>query len=253
MLYLDYLAYNNALKHVSIAEKMLLGCGGLVLSLVMPRPITLLSIIIIMHIVMLYARIPPGYLARLWLAPLLFLLVSLITVVFSASLTSFSAIYSYKIVGYYVGATGQGLEMAQQLLLRSLAAVSCLFMIATTTPVVYIVAYLSRISGLRIVMEIMLLTYRFIFVFLATAGQIYTAQQSRLGYAGPRRSLNAISMLAANLGRKSFMTARDLYTALLARNYCDRLVLRYPRQQVKAGRLLVILALLVGIALTAYF
>lgn len=252
MLYLDYLANNNALKHVSIGEKLILGGGGLLLSLVAPRPITLLSVIIIMHSVILYARIPLGYIVRLWLAPLLFLLVSLVTVVFSASTAPFFALYSIKLGSCYVGVTGQGLLAAQQLLLRSLAAVSCLFMLATTTPVVYIVAYLSRIPGLRAVMEIMLLTYRFIFVFLAAAGQIYTAQQSRLGYAGPRRSLNAISMLAANLGRKSFMTARELYIALLARNYSDRLVFRYPRQRMKTGRLLVIMALLTGAAWTAF-
>ena len=58
-------------------------------------------------------------------------------------------------------------------------------------------------------------------------------------------------MLAANLCSKSFITARDLYTALLARNYSDKLVYRYPRQDISLIRLIAIVAVLISVALTA--
>lgn len=251
MLYLDYLAYNNALRHVSIIEKLLLGWGCLVLSLAFPRPITLLAVIMLMHVVMLYARISPRYLVRLWLAPFAFLVVGLVTVAVSISETPFTTTMGLKFGSYYIGITGQGLVMAEKLFLRSAAAVSCLFMVATTTPIAHIAAYASRIKGLNAVMEISLLTYRFIFVFLESAAQIYTAQQSRLGYSCTRRSLQSLSMLAANLGTKAFLTAKDLYTALLARNYSDKLVFRYPRQEIRIIRLIAIVAALTGVALTA--
>lgn len=251
MLYLDYLAYHNRLKNVSIGEKLLLGGGGLLLSLAMPRPITLLTIAALMHLVMLAARIPLRYLLRLWLAPLIFLLTGLVTVLVSIGTQPFAALCSIRLGEFYLGVTSQGLTTAQTLLLRSLASVSCLFMIATTTPVAHIAAYAARYKAFNTVMEIMLLTYRFIFVFLETAGKIYTAQQSRLGYCGLRRSLHSLAMLAANLGRKSFLTARELYTSLQARNYTDRLVFRCPRQKIRPVRLLLILAALIGTALTA--
>jgi cobalt/nickel transport system permease protein len=250
MLYLDYLAYNNALKQVSIGEKLLLGGGALILALAVPRPATLLAVIFVMHGVILYARVPPAYLARLWLAPLAFLLTGIISVAVSVSAAPFTALAVVKVGPWYVGVTAAGLAMAEVLLLRSLAAVSCLLMIATTTPVAYVTAYLSRFPGIGSVAEIAALTYRFIFVFLAAAGQIYTAQQSRLGYADTRRSLRSLALLTANVGRKTFLGARDLTIALSARNYRSRLSYHCPPQTAKPYRLALIFALLVGLALT---
>lgn len=251
MLYLDYLAYNNALKHISIIEKLLMGWGCLILSLVFPRPFTLLLIVLVMHLIMLYARISPRYLVRLWAAPLAFLIAGLVTVTVSAAAVPFPALFSAQVGNLYLGITPEGLATAEALFLRSAAAVSCLFMVATTTPIAHIAAFAAKIKALNTVMEISLLTYRFIFVFLETAAKIYTAQQSRLGYSTTRRALRSIGMLAANLGSKSFVTARELYTALLARNYSDRLVFRYPRQNISITRLIAICTVLFGIALTA--
>jgi len=251
MLYLDYLAYNNALKHVSIMEKLFLGWGCLAVSLVFPRPLTLLAVIMLMHAVMFFAKISPRYLVRLWVAPFTFLIVGLVTVAVSVSEAPFAAVVGLNLGSYYIGITTQGLGMAEKLFLRSAAAVSCLFMVATTTPIAHIAAYASRIKGLNAVMEISLLTYRFIFVFLESAAQIYTAQQSRLGYSSTKRSLQSLSMLAANLGTKAFLTAKSLYTALLARNYSDKLVFRCPRQEISILRLIAIVAALSGVALTA--
>jgi len=251
MLYLDYLAHNNTLKNISIGEKLLLGGGGLVLSLILSRPSTLLAVFLAMHIVMLYARIPLGYLGRLWLAPLTFLLIGIGSVLVSISSSPFTALAIIHLGGYYLGVTPASLVTAQAIFLRSLAAVSCLLMIATTTPVSYIVTYLSRIPGTSTIAEIAYLSYRFIFVFLAAAGQIYTAQQSRLGYADTRKSLTSLALLAANVGQKTFLTARDLTIALNARNYRDQLSFYYPIQTASPVRLLLILLVLIGLALTA--
>ena len=250
MLYLDYLAYNNTLKHVSIGEKLLLGGGGLILALTLPRPVTLLAVLLVMHAVMLYARVPLAYLCRLWLAPLAFLLTGIASIVISFSATPFAALAGIQIGPWYLGVTAEGLAVAQVLLLRSLASVSCLLMIATTTPVAYVTAYLSRFPVIATVAEIAALTYRFIFVFLAAAGQIYTAQQSRLGYADNRRSLHSLALLTANVGRKTFLGARDLTIALSARNYSSRLSYHCPSQTVKPFRLALIVAILIGLALT---
>jgi cobalt/nickel transport system permease protein len=251
MLYLDYLAYNNALKKVSISEKLLLGGGGLALALVLPRPVTLFAILAVMNIIMLVAGVPPRYLGRLWLAPLAFLLTGLVTIAVSIGDAPFAAVAGAQLGPYYIGITAAGLAAAQELFLRSVAAIACLFMIATTTPAAHVAAYAARIPLLGTVAEIALLTYRFIFVFLATAGQVYTAQQSRLGYADSRRSLSSLSLLAANVGRKTFLTARDLTIALSARNYRDKLTFSQPRQPVRAGRLVLIICILAVLGLTA--
>jgi cobalt/nickel transport system permease protein len=252
MLSLDYFAHTNALSRVSSAEKLLFGGGSLLLALALPRPAVLVVILLAMHLVLLLARIPLGYILRLWLVPAAFLAAGLAGVAFSVAAAPFPALAAASVGPVYIGVTAAGLAAAGDLLLRSLAAISCLLMLAATTPAARLAALLARIPGLRPVSEIALLTYRFIFVFLATAGQIYTAQQSRLGYAGPRRSLRSLALLAANVGRKTLLTVRDLNIALTARNYTGRLAHRLPSQPVSPARLLVIcvfLAVLAGVGL----
>lgn len=245
MLYLDHLAHHNRFAAVSMAEKLLLGAGVLLISIVLGKTLVFMATVILMNGIILAARTPFGYLARLWLTPLGFLTASLLTVITSISPEPFPAVYRVALGNWQVGVTAESLDTAEQLLWRSMAAVSCLFMIAATTPVAHLVAWLSQFAPLRPVMEIALLTYRFLFVILQTAGQIYTAQQSRLGYHNWQRSLAAMSLLAASIGRKAFLTARELSVTLTARNYTDRLVYRYPPQQLCRWRLAAITFVLV--------
>lgn len=251
MLYLDYLSHNNALKHLAIGEKLLLGGGALILAVALPQPPVLAAVIIAMHAVMLLARIPYSYLLRLWLAPLAFLLAGLTGVAVSVAGVPFPALAGLTAGPLYIGVTADGLAAAGDLALRSLAAVSCLFMLAATTPAARLAAWLARFPGLRAVAEIALLTYRFIFVFLTAAAQIYTAQQSRLGYADTRRSLHSIALLAATVGPKAFLTARDLTVALTARGFQGRLAYRSEPGAASPVRLAGITALLALIAATA--
>lgn len=251
MLYLDYLAYNNALKDVSIGEKLLLGGGGLALAVLLPRSAVLIAVFLAMHAVMLIARIPPGYILRLWLAPAAFLATGVAGIAVSISAAPFPALAQLQAGPFYIGITDAGFMAAGEMAMRSLAAVSCLLMLATTTPAAYLASWLARFPGLRPVAEIALLTYRFIFVFLAAAAQIYTAQQSRLGYVNTRRSLGSLALLAANVGRKAFLTARDLGIALNARNYQGHLTYRPPSRAASPIRLAAISAFLALLAAPA--
>ena len=248
MLYLDYLAYHNCFSRISIPEKLAVALGGLLLAIGSSHPAVNLAVFVFMSAALLRAGMPVRYWLRLWgtLAP--FLLTAVVTIIFSFSLASFSALWSLQIGPVHVGVTETGWVAAQAALLRSAAAVSCLLMLAGTTPVSYIVAWCSRVVFLRSVLEVALLAYRFIFVVLHTASQIYTAQQSRLGYSNLSRSLRSIGILAANIGRKSFLTARDLFIGLSSRNYSDRLVFRCPSQKVAPLRMTAIL-LCVGVSI----
>jgi len=242
MLYLDYLSYHNRFSNISILEKLALGLGGLLLSVSSGTPAVNLAVFLFMSGILWRAGMPPSYWLRLWGTLLPFLLTAVATILFSFSLDSFPAIWSMRLGPVFVGITPAGWQAMEAALLRSLAASACLLMLAGTTPVSYLVAWMSQIAFLRPVLEVALLAYRFIFVILHTAAQIYTAQQSRLGYSSLPRSVRSIGILAANLGRKSFITARDLFIGLSSRNYTERLVFRYPPQRVAPERLTLILA-----------
>ena len=238
MLYLDYLSYHNRFVHISILEKLAVGLGGLLLAVSSGTPVMNLAVFLFMSAILWRAGMNFGYWLRLW---------AVLTILFSFSWQPFDALWQMRLGPVHVGITATGRSAMESALLRSVAAASCLLMLAGTTPVSYLAAWASQVRVLRPVLEVALLAYRFIFVILHTAGQIYTAQQSRLGYSTLSRSLRSIGILAANLGRKSFLTARDLFIGLSSRNYEDRLVFRYPPQQVAPLRLSVIFAV-IGLA-----
>jgi len=242
MLYLDYLSYHNRFSHLSILEKLAVGLGALLLSVSSGSPAVNLAVFLFMSAILWRAGMPFGYWLRLWGTLLPFLLIAVATIMFSFSLEPFPAIWRINMGSVYVGITTTGLQATEAALLRSVAASACLLMLAGTTPISYLVAWVSQVAFLRPVLEVALLAYRFIFVILHTAGQIYTAQQSRLGYSNLPRSLRSIGILAANLGRKSFITARDLFIGLSSRNYTERLVFRYPPQRVAPIRFTLIVA-----------
>ena len=245
MLYLDYLAYHNYFSRVSISEKLAVAFGGLVLAVGSSHLAVNLAVFLFMSGVLLRAGMTLRYWIRLWGTLFPFLFIAVLTILFSFSLQPFAALWQVQFGPVTVGVTEAGRLAAQEALSRSAAAAACLLMLAGTTPISYIVAWCSRIVILRPVLEVALLAYRFIFVVLRTASQIYTAQQSRLGYSSLSRSLRSIGILAANLGRKSFITARDLYIGLSSRNYSDRLVFRCPSQQASPFRMMAILSCVV--------
>lgn len=251
MLDLDYWAQNNRLKTVSIPEKAFLFLGGLIFALSLQKPLALLVLILLMHAIMIFrAGIPIRFLVKLWIAPAAFIGISLLTVAISFSSDSSFFLFSTPVGPWHMGVTGAGLVLAKVLLLRSVASLSCLFGLATTTPAAYGAAWAARSALLRPITEIGLLTYRFIFVVFENAGQIHKAQDARLGYCGFRRSLRSLSLLAASIGRKSFWSVRDIYLALISRNYQERLVYRYPDYPISWQRILMIS--IVWISLTAW-
>lgn len=172
MLDLDYWAQNNRLKTVSIPEKAFLFLGGLIFALSLQKPLALLVLILLMHAIRIFrAGIPIRFLAKLSIAPAAFIGISLLTVAISFSLNSSLFIFSIPVGPWHMGVTGAGLILAKMLLLRSIASLSCLFGLATTTPAAYGAAWAARSAFLRPITEIALLTYRFIFVVLESAGQ----------------------------------------------------------------------------------
>jgi len=81
----------------------------------------------------------------------------------------------------------------------------------------------------RLLVELMTISYRHIFLFLAIAGQIRSAQEARLGYATPRLAMKSLAGLIGTILLKSFSRARQNHQGLLARGYASELRFLSPR------------------------
>ena len=82
-----------------------------------------------------------------------------------------------------------------------------------------ILEVLRKLHVPALLIELMLLIYRFIFVLLETASAITTAQKSRLGNRNYRTKVRAFGSMGSALFIRAFRRANALYDAMESRCY----------------------------------
>lgn len=112
---------------------------------------------------------------------------------------------------------------AVQLILTALGAVSCLYFLSFTTPMPDILEVLGKLHCPGLLIELMLLIYRFIFILLNTASAITTSQNCRLGNKDYRTSLKSFGLLGSVLMMRAISRSNKLYDAMEARCYDGRI------------------------------
>ena len=121
--------------------------------------------------------------------------------------------------GLSLGWRADQLGIAAGLIGRAAGAASCLSLLALTTPVHAMIPSLRRIGVPAFLIEIMLLTYRLIFVFAETVARGYNAQTARLGYVGWKRSVHSLGLLAAAFFQRAMSRAQHMEIGLAARGF----------------------------------
>jgi len=204
----------------------------MVICITSPTIITPLIILILMAgAIVLKAGIPTRVFMKLLVIPFSFLLISVLTIAFSISTNPSGFWLAQNVNGFVIGIRYPELIKAVHLFFKSLGAISCLYFLALTTPITELITILHKIKVPYIITELMALIYRFIFVFLDTAGTIRRAQSSRLGYISMRSSYRSLSQLFSALLGKVFLKSRELYDAMSARCYTGEikvLTKKYP-------------------------
>ncbi|WP_258360578.1 cobalt ECF transporter T component CbiQ [Moorella sulfitireducens (nom. illeg.)] len=225
MFRLDQYAYNNRLQKVHPGEKVAFALVTLLIVLAAPRPLIAALVIVMMAgAATVIAGIPFRFYLKLMLVPFSFLAASATMIALTISHQPQAGLRGVTIWGWTLGVTPEGLYLAARVLLKSLGATACLYFLSLTTPVVDILAVLRRARVPALLLDLITLTYRFIFVLLATVNDTYTAQVSRLGYASLCSSYRSLGQLAASLFIKTYRRSQELFTALTARGYQEELV-----------------------------
>ncbi|MGI9861514.1 cobalt ECF transporter T component CbiQ [Moorella naiadis] len=231
MFSIDQYAYSNRLKGVHPGEKIAFALATLLIALVAPRPLTPAVITILMAGATIGAAgIPSRFYLQLLLVPFSFLIAGIAMIALTITNQPLAGLKGWHLLGWTLGVTPGGIHQAGKIFLKSLGAVSCLYFLSLTTPMIDILTVLRKLRAPALLVDLISLTYRFIFVLLATVNDIYTAQAARLGYASLRASYHSLGQLAANLFIKTYRRSQDLFTALTARGYGEELqVLEVPQ------------------------
>jgi cobalt/nickel transport system permease protein len=127
-----------------------------------------------------------------------------------------------------------------------------LYFIALTTPMIEIFAVLKTLHIPQSVIELSMMIYRYIFVFLDQAAIIHSAQMMRLGDAGTKNSLNSFAMLCGVLFLRSWEQGERLIVAMDSRCYDGKLDLMEPALRATPRAILAVSAYLTASAAIAF-
>ena len=115
-----------------------------------------------------------------------------------------------------LGVTVSGFNLGFLVFARMMGGFACLAFLGLTTPLPEIFSVLEKFKFPDVLLEITMLMYRYVFVSINEAINMYHAQQTRLGYSGFKKSYKSMGMLLANIfirtwiiGEKSFVSMRS--------------------------------------------
>ncbi|HAX51710.1 cobalt ECF transporter T component CbiQ [Muricomes intestini] len=219
MIVVDKLCYRSGLRYVNAAEKFIFSIITL-LFCVVSRSLVIAGIAFAINgwLTMKKGRIPGALYAKLLAVPFSFLILSTLAVIVNVSKVPLDA-YAIPVGSFFITGSFQSMMFGVQLIGTAMASVSCLYFLSLNTTMTDFLGVLAKLHCPEILMELMLLIYRFIFVLMETASAIMVSQKSRLGNKDFRTSVDSFGKMGAGLLIRAFKRSNALYDAMESRCY----------------------------------
>ena len=219
MIVIDKLCYKSRLRYENAGEKFAFAVITLLIC-VMSRSAAVAGIVLAVTgtLTVWKGGVPVLRYLRFLMVPLAFLLLSTIAIIIHVSRTPLDLL-AVPVGGWYLTVGSESLAYAARLILTALSAVSCLYFLSFTTPVPDILEVLRRLHCPRLLIELMLLIYRFIFILLHTASSILGSQRCRLGNQDLKTSLKSFGMMGSALMVQAVRRSNQLFVSMEARCY----------------------------------
>ncbi|WP_310603321.1 cobalt ECF transporter T component CbiQ [Anaerosporobacter sp.] len=219
MIMMDKWAYSSKLRGKNTYSKVLFGVSNLLLCVLCRDCMVSLCIFIMMFsLVVLGGKMQVKTYLRLLCIPLIFLVISTVTIVFEFGHTASTDIL-ISLASGHIYMTTSSLSRGIILFASSFASITCLYFIALTTPVIDMIQVFRSLHIPKIVIELMYLIYRFIFLLLETGNAIIVAQDCRLGYKDGKTSRQSTAKMGGVLFLRAYQKADALFTAMESRGY----------------------------------
>lgn len=219
MLIIDKYAYVNKLADVNPMLKLIVVAICLMMATAINNSYLNIAIFITMFILTtIVAGIPIKNYMKILTIPISFLLISTITILISIS-SQDVYIYSVQIGSKFIGITDESILQSANTISRVFASLSATFFLALTTSLNNLIIVFNRLRLPSTLIELLVLIYRFIFIFLEEASEIHTAQEIKFGYNGFRNSVKSTSLLIRSLFTRVILKHKDMVDSLDCKLY----------------------------------
>jgi cobalt/nickel transport system permease protein len=236
---IDIAARGNRWSRRHPLEKMVFYLGGLALIMAAPGDRLLAAALAVASLAiagtLLLARVPLRLYLGLVAVPTAFLLTSVAALAVSLDWSD----------GWHLALASHAWQTIWPVFVRTVATLTCLVGLATTTPVSDMLAFAGRAGVPAFLTDLALMMYRQIWITLEIVERSIAAQRARLGFVGYRGTLRSLGIVAATLFPRLLARSQRIELGLAARNFEGRLAFRPAGEALSVTRLAATLALLV--------
>lgn len=168
------------------------------------------------------SRVPLGFFVRhVWVALPFFTGLVALPVLFNVVTPGVPVLTLWS--NPFIAITAQGLRAAAFLILRVGTSVSLAILLVLVTPWNTLLRALSVLRVPSVFLLILGMTYRYIYLLLKTASDMFEARQSRVvGRLQPDAQRRLVTNTMGVLMSKSYGLSQDVYLAMLSRGYRGR-------------------------------
>ncbi|MGL5313273.1 MAG: cobalt ECF transporter T component CbiQ [Peptostreptococcaceae bacterium] len=215
MILIDKYAYTNNLSNIRPSIKVGIGMIFLVASMLINNVIVLTGITFMMSIaIVCIAKIDLNNYLKLLKIPFYFLMFGIIANLINISFDTEKLIYSFKVFSIYIGISSESLNTSIYILFRSIACLTCVYFFVLTTPFNQVLVLLKSLHMSDTIVELTMLVYRFIFIFLEEVADIKKSQELRFGYINLKTSYKSLGLLGSLLYIRLMKRYEDMSISL---------------------------------------
>ncbi|MCI1930882.1 MAG: cobalt ECF transporter T component CbiQ [Clostridia bacterium] len=219
----DAIAYSSKLRKINPQTKTWFALCTLFLCVFMHDIYVSIIVIAFMWSVIFYGcKIRAHELFHLIAIPVLFLIMSMAAIILNISGTP-EKLLALPFFGKYITCSKESVYKGISTIITAFSAVSCMYFYALTTPLNDMIAVMQKLKISDVITELFMLIYRFIFMLLDIAEDIFTAQKCRLSEKNIKIYLKSTAILCSVLFIRAFKRADILYTAMESRGYDGRI------------------------------
>lgn len=224
---IDVLSYNNALRTLSPMWKSAFAAAMFLLSYTVHPLLQIAITLWMMSWCIRQAGIPVRAYGLLFGTALVFYALSVpaLLLEFGHPAAGQDGIFRLPGLSMPVYVTVAGLHRAWELLTRISACMSCFFFLIFTTPFSDLLQVLRRLHMPQIVLELMLIMYRFLFLLSDAAHGLMLARRLRGGSRGYKARLRETAAMGGALFGNTMHRYYGLSQGLLARGFTDEILL----------------------------
>lgn len=216
---LDALSYQSRWRQRDPRAKFALYLLMMVLAMSLPPAGQAALLIIIAAFTCWLLRVSPLRYLKWLLIPFSFLAVGLVAIIISFARQPDVLLWSIQLGKYWVGLDPAGIATANLTFWRSMAALAATFWFMLNMPFEQLIKLMKHGRIPLVLIEQILLTWRFIFIFLEEAAVIYHAQSLRFGYRNLRTGYRSLAMLVTMLFSRVMMRYQQMSVALDVKLY----------------------------------